>query len=76
MCTPLHAPPASRGCLRKRLEIPVGLVALYYLSADQQGNVAGSGDLGAQVRQAYTNVKEVLAQFHLLGVVRLKPTSL
>ena len=33
------------------------------VSLDNDGNVIGAGDLGAQVRQAYVNVKEVLAEF-------------
>ncbi|TFH24225.1 MAG: RidA family protein [Myxococcales bacterium] len=33
------------------------------VSLDNEGNVVGAGDLGAQVRQAYANVKEVLAGF-------------
>ena len=33
------------------------------VSLDNEGNVIGAGDLGAQVRQAYANVKEVLAEF-------------
>ena len=33
------------------------------VSVDSEGNVVGTGDLGAQVRQAYANVEEVLAKF-------------
>lgn len=33
------------------------------VSVDGEGNVVGRGDLGAQVRQAYANVEEVLAKF-------------
>jgi len=32
------------------------------ISMDGEGNVVGVGDLGAQVRQAYANMKEVLAK--------------
>lgn len=33
------------------------------VSTDNEGNVVGDGDLAAQVRQTYENVKEVLAGF-------------
>jgi len=33
------------------------------VSLDNDGNVVGAGDLAAQVRQAYANVKETLAGF-------------
>lgn len=33
------------------------------VSIDNEGNVVGEGDFGAQVQQAYSNVGEVLAKF-------------
>jgi enamine deaminase RidA (YjgF/YER057c/UK114 family) len=30
---------------------------------DGEGNVVGAGDIGAQVRQTYANVEEVLSEF-------------
>lgn len=33
------------------------------VSLDSEGGVVGAGDLGAQVRQAYANIEEVLARF-------------
>lgn len=33
------------------------------VSVDDKGNVVGTGDLSAQVRQAYVNVEDVLARF-------------
>ena len=33
------------------------------VSVDDDGNVVGAGDIGAQVRQAYAHVAEVLSRF-------------
>ena len=33
------------------------------VSLDDEGNVVGIGDMETQVRQAYTNIKKVLAQY-------------
>jgi 2-iminobutanoate/2-iminopropanoate deaminase len=33
------------------------------VSHDDNGNIVGQGDMGAQMRQAYANVEKVLAQY-------------
>ncbi len=35
------------------------------VSTDNEGNIIGEGDLAAQVRQAYANVKDVLSHFNV-----------